>query len=183
MFIIIIINYVFIGIFNFISGFVDLINYLEPRYTVPNRTTFSRTIIPQQFEKVVAKLKEVVKVANHLSFTTDLWSSINTTDYISITCHFLDNMFQRHNILLEVIPFRPSYHSGDEIYDFVIEILEKWDININNVHIFVHDNAANMGKAFHHRSFESVSCTSHTLQLVGNLYFNVSILYTICIYL
>lgn len=75
-------------------------------------------------------------------------------------------MFQRHNILLEVIPFRPSYHSGDEIYDFVIEILEKWDININNVQVFVHDNAANMGKPFHHRSFKSVSCTSHTLQLV-----------------
>jgi len=56
--------------------------------------------------------------------------------------------------------------TGDEIYDFVIEILEKWDININNVHVFVHDNAADMGKAFHHRSFESVSCTSHTLQLV-----------------
>ncbi|XP_008190000.1 zinc finger BED domain-containing protein 4-like [Acyrthosiphon pisum] len=77
-------------------------------------------------------------------------------------------MFQRHNILLEVIPFRPSYHSGDEIYDFVIEILEKWDININNVHVFVHDIAANMGKAFHHQSFESVSCTSHTLQLAIN---------------
>ncbi|KAE9524086.1 hypothetical protein AGLY_015451, partial [Aphis glycines] len=74
--------------------FTNLINFLEPRYTIPNRTTFSKTITPQQFEKVVAKLKEVVKVANHLSFTTDLWSSINTTDYISITCHFLDNMFQ-----------------------------------------------------------------------------------------
>lgn len=74
--------------------FTNLINFLEPRYTIPNRITFSKTITPQQFEKVVAKLKEVVKVANHLSFTTDLWSSINTTDYISITSHFLDNMFQ-----------------------------------------------------------------------------------------
>jgi len=76
------------------QGFVDLINYLEPCYTIPNRITFSRTIIPQQYDKVVAKLKEVVKAANHLSFTTDLWSSINTTDYISITCHFLDNKFK-----------------------------------------------------------------------------------------
>jgi len=75
-------------------------------------------------------------------------------------------MFQRHKILLEVIPFRPSHHSGYEIYDFIIEILEKWDINISNVHVFVQDNASNMGKAFYHKSFESVSCTSHTLQLV-----------------
>ncbi|KAF0700414.1 Uncharacterized protein FWK35_00035131 [Aphis craccivora] len=35
-----------------------LLTIWEPRYTVPNRTTFSRTIIPQLFEKVVAKLKE-----------------------------------------------------------------------------------------------------------------------------
>jgi len=72
-------------------------------------------------------------------------------------------MFKRYNILLEVIPFRPSYHSGDEIYDFVIKIFEKLDIN--HIHISVHDNASNMGKAFHGRRFESISCTTHTLQL------------------
>lgn len=150
----------------FILGFVDLMNYLEPHYIIPNRTTFSRTIIPHQYDKVVAKLKKVVKVAKHLSFTTDLWSSINTTDYIFITCHFLDNMSQRRNLLLEVIPFRPSYHSGDEIYEFIIESLEQWEIGIDSIHVFVHDNASNMEKAFRGRSFESVSCTTHTLQLV-----------------
>lgn len=68
-------------LFLFCSGFVDLIRFLEPRYTIPNKTTFSRTIIPNQYNKVVGKLKTVIKKANYLSFT-DLWSSINTTDYL-----------------------------------------------------------------------------------------------------
>lgn len=110
------------------------------------------------------------------SFTTDLWSSNNNTDYLSLTCHFIDNSnnnFIRENILLEVIPFKPMYHLGEDIYTFTIETLEKWGIKEKQIHVFLRDNAPNMVKAFSNREFFSFGCFSHSLQLVK--YFEFSI--------
>lgn len=65
------------------------------------------------------------------SFTTDLWSSNNNTDYLSLSCHFL----------------------GEDIYTFTIETLEKWGIKEKQIHVFLRDNAPNMVKAFSNREF------------------------------
>ncbi|XP_003242294.2 zinc finger BED domain-containing protein 4-like, partial [Acyrthosiphon pisum] len=151
------------------QGFKNLVKFLEHRYTIPDRTTFSRNIIPKLYLKVSQKICEIIKNMEFASFTTDLWSSNNNTDYLSLTCHFIDNSdnnFIRENILLEVIPFKPMYHLGEDIYTFTIETLEKWGIKEKQIHVFLRDNAPNMVKAFSNRDFFSFGCFSHSLQLV-----------------
>lgn len=140
--------------------------YVESRYTIPDRTTFSRTIIPDLYTKVSLKVMELLKNVNYASFTSDLWSSNDNTDYLSITCHFINEEFVRENLLLEVIPFKPIYHTSDEIYMFTMETLEKWGIEEKKIHVYLRDNAANMEKAFSNKQFHTFGCFTHSLQLV-----------------
>lgn len=111
--------------------------YVEPRYTIPDRTMFSRTIIPDFYNKVSLKIMELLKNVKYASFTSDLWSSINNTDYLSITCHFINEEFVRENLLLEVIPFKPLFHTSDEIYMFTMETLEKWGLDEEKIHVYL----------------------------------------------
>lgn len=137
--------------------------YIEPRYTIPDRTTFSRTIIPDLYTKVSLNVTELLKNA---SFTSDLWSSNNNTDYLSVTCHFINEEFVRENLLLEVIPFKPIFHTSDEIYMFTMETLEKWGIEEKKIHVNLRNNAANMKKEFSNKHFHTFGCFTHSLQLV-----------------
>lgn len=45
------------------DGFKRLINYLEPRYEIPNRTYFSRTFIPDLYEKEFQLLQKKVTIS------------------------------------------------------------------------------------------------------------------------
>lgn len=43
-------------------GFQTLIRTLEPKYTIPSRTTFSREIIPRLYE---SEKERIQKILNH----------------------------------------------------------------------------------------------------------------------
>ena len=60
-------------------GFSELMHQLEPRYQIPHRTTFSRSVIPSLYKearkKVELKLSDVLHNKNKMSLTTDMWTS------------------------------------------------------------------------------------------------------------
>ena len=61
-------------------GFRHLINVLDPRYQMPSRTTFSRSVIPKMYNRERARCKSVFStectdMLPSFSFTTDGWSS------------------------------------------------------------------------------------------------------------
>lgn len=58
-------------------GFGRLVNFLEPRYQIPSRKYFSETLIPELYEKVKVKVKVLLANQQHVSCTTDIWSSIS----------------------------------------------------------------------------------------------------------
>lgn len=45
-------------------------------------------------------------------------------------------------------------------------MLRKWDIEVNQVHLILRDNAANMMKAMADAKFPDLGCFEHTLQLI-----------------
>ena len=47
-------------------------------------------------------------------------------------------------------------------------MLSKWNIDIEQVHLMVRDNASNMVKAMSDGDFEDLGCFAHTLQLIIN---------------
>ena len=66
--------------FSFVEdkGFKELKEQLEPRYEIPHRTSFSRSIIPGIYEeakqKVRGKLVDL-QVDTKIALTTDMWTS------------------------------------------------------------------------------------------------------------
>lgn len=147
------------------AGFKDLISYLEPRYTIPSRHTISNTVIPNLYERVENKVRTCLNAAKHISFTTDMWSTLTNEDFMSLTAHFISDNFEVVTLCLEVTPFCLPSHTAVNIAEFLQKTITHWNVD-EKVHTFVRDNAVNLVKGLIHTGFQHIPCTAHTLQLV-----------------
>ncbi|TRY74647.1 hypothetical protein TCAL_01628, partial [Tigriopus californicus] len=73
------------------DGFVNFCQAMNPKYLLPSRQVISKTLIPAIFEEVQRKLGHKLVQAKWVSFTTDLWTSANTTGFLALTIHFWDH--------------------------------------------------------------------------------------------
>lgn len=109
-------------------GFRRLLQFLEPRYTIPGRKHFSSTVIPSIYDKVINKIKNVSDKAEYISITTDMWSSTANVDYMSLTAHFLTEDMEQVHICLDVIPFPYESHNAANIAKFINDCLQQWGL-------------------------------------------------------
>ena len=56
-------------------GILRLMKEIEPRYTPCSRNYFSQSLIPSMFQKVKECIAKLVEKEQHISLTTDIWSS------------------------------------------------------------------------------------------------------------
>ncbi|KAJ4944106.1 hypothetical protein JOQ06_012652 [Pogonophryne albipinna] len=148
------------------SGFCRLINYLEPRYGMPSRHYIAEKGIPALHTKVREQVQRHLKEATSIALTTDLWSSgVAPMSLLSLTAHWIDSSFTLHNVVLHASELRGS-HTSMRIRNAIEEMLAKWHIDNDKVHVVMRDNAANMKKAFADMGVQSLGCFAHTLQLV-----------------
>lgn len=149
--------------------FRKLLQDLDPAFIVPD-VKLVKQIIHRAYNHTLPQIKEYIE--NHaisVNLTTDLWTARNRQGYIGITCCFLDEKFQLHELVLAVAYVRYP-HTAEHISDTLFEILDQWKLR-EKVNVIVTDNGANMKKAV--KIMNSISpnitwqsCTAHTLQLV-----------------
>lgn len=159
--------------FNFVNSlaFKDLLHELDPRYVVPSRTTFSRTIIPNLYnDSKIVLLKKITDTKQMMScgITTDLWTSTKGDPYIALTCHFVDDNFEYQSITLCNAYF-PGSHTSLAIYLKLKEMLADWNLIGDNISIPIFittDNARNITNAIRNTEWKGILCFAHTLQLV-----------------
>ena len=94
------------------KGFQELMSYLEPGYKLPSDTHFTNLI-----EKIYASVKMKVidilsKDVEFLSITADIWTSIATESYLSVTLHYIDNNWEIKSFALGTFPLTES-HTGE----------------------------------------------------------------------
>ncbi len=82
-------------------GLINLLHVLEPGYTIPHRTTFSRFFLPDQYrivkEIVIAELLR----ASHISIAFNLWTdNFKGLNFISLVAHFVDNNWALRKVVL-----------------------------------------------------------------------------------
>jgi hypothetical protein len=149
------------------EGFKNLIGILEPRYKIPSRKFFSENVLPNLFQQVNIKIKQLMNGNAGISFTVDLWTAEYTTQsYMSLTAHWLTSAFHRKAAVLQCELFE-AQHTANQISTTFLRMLDKWSISISNCHLVLHDNGANIIKAFRDiNNIEHASCFAHTLQLV-----------------
>lgn len=148
-------------------GFRSLIEYLQPRYSLPSRRYLSETALPELYNRVSSKLAQKLKGVSTLSFTTDIWTSaVCPMSLISLTVHWVDSA--THDLcsaVLQVKKCRGS-HNQATIAASITEMLNHWEIPREKVHVILCDNASNMKAAMEDMAVPSLGCFSHTLQLV-----------------
>lgn len=88
---------------------------------------------------------------------------------MGVTCSYLNNDFQLHEVVLSVQYVRYP-HTAEHIGDTLLELLDEWGLR-DKVFIVTTDNGANIRKAI--KELKTVTknitwqpCTAHTLQLV-----------------
>uniref|UniRef100_A0A8C1F800 BED-type domain-containing protein n=2 Tax=Cyprinus carpio TaxID=7962 RepID=A0A8C1F800_CYPCA len=149
-------------------GFRRLLAAAEPRYTLKTEKFYRTDKLHHVHAKVVIKIKELLAVENakHIAFTTDCWSG-STESLMSLTAHFIDEEWNRVQVVLNVKAMSGS-HTGEYIGQLFLDMLTEWDIDSERVLLVLRDSGANVVKGMRLVEMPDLSCSAHTLQLVVN---------------
>lgn len=83
------------------EGFKYFVRKTIPLYKLPSRKTLTH-YLDQQYEYLSGVFKKKLQMVENLSLTTDCWTeTLNTTSFLSLTCHFVDpdlNIMKSHII-------------------------------------------------------------------------------------
>ncbi len=96
-------------------GFQRLIEYLEPRYMMPNRHYISNTAVPNKYKQVCEYISKCLENVAMISFTTYICSSdVCPVSLLSLTAQWIDSSFNLQKAVLHAKHFRGS-HTGESI--------------------------------------------------------------------
>ena len=147
------------------EGFRRVMAAAVPRYTLPSAKYFRTTLLPELYDAVTSGMISVLATAQHISFTTDGWTTAQCTDsLLSVTAHWVDDAWQQKSALIAACPICGS-HTAANISSLITENLAKWHISHDRIHVFLRDNAKNMANDLRDAGVPSVPCFAHTLQL------------------
>ena len=151
------------------SGFRRLMEQASPQYELKQRRFYRDIICEEIYPAMEGKVCSIVSPLSEsfkVSFTTDAWSD-NTSgvSLLSLTCHAIDEHFQRQHFVLCAEPLTER-HTGEFLSTVFNSMLEKWKIHPDHVHCVVRDAGANMKKALFLCEVKNVDCFAHQIQLV-----------------
>ena len=145
------------------KAYIEHMHIIDPEFIVPGERKI-RMMIAQSYGYNKNKLMQLLKTAQSISLTTDLWSSCSKHGYLGITATWINQDFEIVDVLLEISYF-PAPHTAQAIAKTIKNIIQKWGIE-NRVMIVTTDNGANVVAAIRELApIERLSCAAHTLQL------------------
>lgn len=146
------------------KGFRKLINLLDSRYTLPSRKMIGIKLIPNLYESTRTIILSMLSSSKHVALTSDIWTSMNTVSFITVTSHFLDTDFNLRTYVLATRKLL-SNHTGQYISEVLTDIIVEWKIE-NKVAAIVTDSGANIKAAIQLLGFDHIPCAAHKLNNV-----------------
>ncbi|KAL4567497.1 hypothetical protein LXL04_023082 [Taraxacum kok-saghyz] len=160
------------------KGIRNLFEYVSPELNIICRNTVRADIVSMH-ERETNKLIRLLKEApGRICLTSDLWSSITTDGYISLTAHYVDKNWVLHKRLLNFSDMPPP-HNGISLSEKVYSLLAKWGIegklfsitldnassndtfvNILKLQLNVRKSLIKEGRFFH------IRCCAHIVNLI-----------------
>ena len=123
-----------------------------------------RSVIPQEYAKEKECLMKQLEAIDTCAITTDFWSSADTHSYITVTCHFIDALWELHSHVLATYQVNIA-HTAENVAAELKEIASHWKIE-EKISCIISDNAANMVAAARLTGWRHIPCFAHTLNLI-----------------
>lgn len=95
------------------QGFQGFVRALDQKYKLPGRKKLTDTHLVNMFVDCQGKVRASVQKASSVVLTTDMWTSVSTEAYLTVTCHLIEN-WQMREFVLETHTFH-GQHTADNI--------------------------------------------------------------------
>lgn len=149
------------------SSFRKLVRFLDSRYLelIPSRKTITNKIMPDLYISTKNKIQTVLNDTKHVAITSDIWTSMNTDSYLTVTAHVYDNAYKLKTFILTTEKLEKN-HTAQYLYETFIKVFENWNIT-NKVIAVVTDSGANIKAAIKKlNGVPHIPCTAHILNLI-----------------
>ena len=146
------------------KAFRQLLQKLDPRYPIVSRKQLTCNLLPELYNSEKVQLLAKLQQVDHVSITTDCWTSRTVDPYMTVTVHFVDHNWQMNSRVLSTTKVEGS-HTGEKIAAELRGVFETWGI-VSKVTTIVTDNAANVKNAVERLKTRHQACFAHTLNLV-----------------
>ena len=120
----------------------EFLKALKPGYEPPTHKTI-KTYLMGMYEQAKQDVKSCLKDLP-VCFTTDMWTSVATQGYITVTAHYIDADWNLVNLVLATREM-DCRHTGENIAQCLTDI--KNEFSISEVLSVTTDNATNMHSA------------------------------------
>ncbi|XP_016891160.2 LOW QUALITY PROTEIN: zinc finger BED domain-containing protein 1-like [Cynoglossus semilaevis] len=146
------------------KGFREFLKTVDPSYTLPSWKTLSQALLPNMYEKLRAEVFVKIKNASAVCLTTDCWTSVTSTSYMSVTCHYVQDFVMTSHLLdCFVLTDR---HTSAHLLSELKRVANEWGVS-DKVVACVTDNARNIvaavGDQLH---WDHIPCFAHVLNLI-----------------
>jgi len=149
----------------------DIVNTFDPKYCFHNRHTLKDQIMIY-FEGKKIQVKAMInQISEKVTFTADMWTSINNSAFLSLTIHYTDTNWKLKSFLLDIIPILISVrHTGLNMTEALINIINEYNLGltINNVASMIVCERIikdELKKIFNNIRFSHYQCVAHILNL------------------
>ncbi|KAL7076535.1 hypothetical protein ACQ4LE_004339 [Meloidogyne hapla] len=144
------------------ESFTDMFSLACPSYTVKNRE-YMTNLMSKKFQARYSSLKDALRKCHSCSFTTAIGNSKGQY-FMSITCHFIDDSFNRCWKVLGAEPIHEE-NISNAISNKISEIFVDFGISPTKVHLFLRDSASSMCRFVEDLKFQHFDCFLHKLAL------------------
>ena len=150
------------------DGFIRVMKFTEPSYTVPSRTHVT-SLLKKRHQKGVTELTAMLEQQGNcgVALTTDGWTSVATHSYVTYTGHFIDSTWTLCSVVLQTDQFHGT-HTAVRLAEHLKSVLVKFNVDTDLVSCVTHDEAANMvamSRLLHEEDgIQGHVCMAHRLQ-------------------
>jgi hypothetical protein len=115
------------------------------------------------YKKVRGEITQELKTCP-ISLTTDIWSRVNMTPYMSRTVHYISSDWSHMPHCLETT-YMPENHTADNLSEALRSVLAEWALDEKKVSCSTTDNRANIVAAVRQLGWPWLNCFGHKLHL------------------
>jgi len=116
-------------------------------------------------EKVKGNVQVLLNAASYIAITTDIWTSMNTDSFMTLTAHFVDSNVLKLKTVVLCTKKLESNHTGVYLSQEMKKELTGWNI-LSKVVAIVTDGGANIKLAVRLLDIPQIPCTAHNLNLI-----------------